>query len=151
MDGRWEVRCSAVGGKGRGRRKEATEIPRRTANERLRDSKDLPKVVIASDETSMAHLGGPRLLIAPPLLYDEIMKTVLYGSVTTSEHIRSLLAQRHGADATCQLTAGIFITIVAQASDEREHDKTPFWRPLKKAGELNPRYPWRNRAAKGQA
>lgn len=78
------------------------------------------------------------MLIAPPLSYDEIMKTVPYGSVTTSEHIRRLLAQRHGVYST---TAGIFINIVAAASDEREDDKTPYWRALKKAGELDLRYP----------
>jgi alkylated DNA nucleotide flippase Atl1 len=39
------------------------------------------------------------------------------------------------------LTAGIFINIVAKASEERDSDETPYWRTLKKDGELNEKYP----------
>lgn len=39
------------------------------------------------------------------------------------------------------MTAGIFISLVAQASCERDTDKIPFWRTLKVDGELNPKYP----------
>jgi alkylated DNA nucleotide flippase Atl1 len=116
-------------------------VARRTANEKLQDSKDMPKVVIATEDRAIGHLGGSRLLIAPPLAYDAVMMTIPYGQVTTSEHIRSLLAKQHDADSTCQLTAGIFINIVAEASDEREEDRTPYWRTLRKGGELNPRFP----------
>lgn len=52
-----------------------------------------------------------------------------------------VLAKKHHADYTCQLTAGIFINIVAHASDERGIDETPYWRTLKKGGELNEKYP----------
>ena len=55
--------------------------------------------------------------------------------------IREFLAKKHGADFTCPLTAGIFISLAAQASEEREDNKIPFWRTLKKDGELNPKYP----------
>ncbi|MEI8216024.1 MAG: methylated DNA-protein cysteine methyltransferase, partial [Eubacteriales bacterium] len=48
---------------------------------------------------------------------------------------------KHGADCTCPLTAGIFINIVAKASVERSFDQTPYWRTLKKDGELNEKYP----------
>ena len=39
------------------------------------------------------------------------------------------------------ITAGIFVSIAAWASDQRETDKTPYWRTLKAKGELNPKYP----------
>lgn len=39
------------------------------------------------------------------------------------------------------MTAGIFISLSAQASCERADDKIPFWRTLKADGELNPKYP----------
>ena len=39
------------------------------------------------------------------------------------------------------MTAGIFISLSAQASNERDDDKIPFWRTLKTDGELNPKYP----------
>jgi alkylated DNA nucleotide flippase Atl1 len=69
------------------------------------------------------------------------MKKVPQGKVTTSDYIRSYLAKKHGADYTCQLTAGIFINIAANASAERKADETPYWRTLKKDGELNEKYP----------
>lgn len=81
------------------------------------------------------------MLIAPPLAYDEIMKRVPEGKIITSDYLRSFLAQTHGADYTCHLTAGIFINIVAHASIERGFDETPYWRTLKKNGELNEKYP----------
>ena len=82
------------------------------------------------------------MLIAPPLAYDEIMKRVPEGKVITSDRIREYLAQKHNADYTCQLTAGIFINIAAHASAERGGvNPTPYHRTLKKGGELNEKYP----------
>ena len=59
----------------------------------------------------------------------------------TSDKIRDHLAKKHGADFTCPLTAGIFINIAAHASVERGDEETPYWRTLKKDGELNEKYP----------
>lgn len=91
------------------------------------------------------RFGGGNMLIAPPLEYDEVMKKIPKGKLTTSKEIRQYLAQKHNADFTCQLTAGIFINIVANASEERKQegkkDLTPYWRTLKKDGELNEKYP----------
>lgn len=55
--------------------------------------------------------------------------------------MRSYLAGKHSADYTCQLTAGIFINIAANASVERAVDETLYWRMQKKDGELNEKYP----------
>jgi alkylated DNA nucleotide flippase Atl1 len=113
----------------------------KTYNEKLRNSKNMPKIAEVTDPKAVLRYGGTKMLIAPPLSYDEIMKQVPYGKVTTSEDIRRFLAQKHGADYTCQLTAGIFINIAAHASEERDSDPTPYWRTLKKGGELNEKYP----------
>lgn len=116
-------------------------MAKRSSNDKLNDSKDMPKVVEVTDLKNIKRFGGTRLLIAPPLSYDEIMRTVPHGKVTTADHIRGTLANQHDADFTCQLTAGIFINIVARASDERDDDHTSYWRTLKKGGELNDKYP----------
>ncbi|SMP53359.1 MGMT family protein [Anoxynatronum buryatiense] len=91
------------------------------------------------------RFGCGNMLIAAPIEYDEVMKRIPEGELITSHEIRDYLAQKHGADFTCQLTAGIFINIVANASQEREDlgskDITPYWRTLKKDGELNEKYP----------
>jgi hypothetical protein len=116
-------------------------MARKTNIEKLNDSKDMPKIVVLEDPIAITRYGGPRMLIAPPLAYDEIMKKVPFGMVITSDNIRKHLAKQNEADFTCPLTAGIFINIVAKASLESEKDKTPYWRTLKKDGELNEKYP----------
>jgi len=116
-------------------------MARKSYNEKLMDSKDMPKIVEVTDPKAVLRYGGTKMLIAPPLAYDEIMKKVPYGKVITTDYIRNYLAKKHGADYTCQLTAGIFINIAAHASVERKTDETPYWRTLKKDGELNDKFP----------
>ncbi|NLI54603.1 MAG: methylated DNA-protein cysteine methyltransferase [Clostridiales bacterium] len=116
-------------------------MAKRSFNDKLHDSKDLPKISILEDPKAIALYGGARLLIAPPIAYDEIMRRVPKGKLITSDRIRAHLAVNFGADGTCPLTAGIFINTAAQASLERGTDETPFWRTLKKDGELNEKYP----------
>lgn len=119
---------------------------KRTYNEKLKNTQGLPKVqFIGLDDKMAKRYGCGHMLIAAPYEYDEIMKRIPEGYVITSEEIRTYLAQKHNADYTCQLTAGIFINIAAHASQEREisgsNDLTPYWRTLKKGGELNEKYP----------
>ena len=116
-------------------------MARKTYNEKLNDSKNMPFVQTLTDPAVAARYGGEKMLIAPPLAYDALMKTVSEGKVITSDRIRERLAERNGADFTCPLTAGIFINIAAHASDERGIDPTPWFRTLKKDGELNEKFP----------
>ena len=116
-------------------------MAKRSFNDKLHDSADMPKISILEDSKAIALYGGTRLLIAPPIAYDTIMRRIPAGKLITSDRIRAHLAVRFGADSTCPLTAGIFINIVAKASIERGTDETPFWRTLKKDGELNEKYP----------
>lgn len=81
------------------------------------------------------------MFFAPPPAYDEILKKVPYGKVITAGKIREYLAEKNGADFTDPLTAGIFISIAAWASYQRDNDETPYWRTLKTDGELNAKYP----------
>lgn len=116
-------------------------MAKRSFNDKLHDNADLPKISILEDPKAIALYGGTRLLIAPPIAYDTIMRRIPAGKLITSDRIRAHLAVQFGADSTCPLTAGIFINIVAKASIERGTDETPFWRTLKKDGELNEKYP----------
>ncbi len=81
------------------------------------------------------------MYFAPPITYDEIMKTVPYGKIVTVGVIRAFLPKKNNADFTDPLTAGIFISIAAWASYQRSENETPYWRTLKANGELNPKYP----------
>ncbi len=110
-------------------------------NAMLRDSKDMPKIQIITDEKSIAKYGGSRMFFAPPIDYDRVMRSVPPGKLITVGMIREYFARQNGADFTEPITAGVFISIAAWASCQRAEDKTPFWRTLKADGELNAKYP----------
>lgn len=114
---------------------------RKDFNAMLRDSKDMPKIQILTDEASIRRYGGCRMYFAPPLDYDRVMKQVPFGKLLTVGDIRRRFAQAHGADFTDPITAGIFVSIAAWASEQRTEEQTPYWRTLKTNGELNEKYP----------
>lgn len=110
-------------------------------NAMLNNSKDMPKIQIISDEKTIKKYGGSKMLLVPPIYYDEIMKKVQRGKLLTIGQMRKYFAKRNNADFTDPITAGIFVNIVAWASYQRDEDITPYWRTLKSDGELNAKYP----------
>lgn len=110
-------------------------------NAMLHDSKDMPKMQSITDKASIEKYGGERMYFAPPIDYDAIMRRVPLGKLTTVGDIRAYFAQQNDADFTEPITAGLFVSIAAWASFQRESDETPYWRTLKSGGELNPKYP----------
>lgn len=110
-------------------------------NAMLKDSKDMPKFQTITDKKSIEKYGGDRMYFAPPADYDKVMKRVPFGKLVTVGTIREYFANNSGADFTEPVTAGIFVSIVAWASFQRDEDKTPYWRTLKADGELNAKYP----------
>lgn len=110
-------------------------------NAMLQDRKDMPKIQTITDPKSIEKYGGDKMYFAPPMDYDQVMKRVPYGKVITVGTIRDYFAAVSGADFTEPITAGIFVSIAAWASHQRDRDKTPYWRTLKANGELNPKYP----------
>ena len=118
-------------------------MAKKTWNEKLANTKNMPKIEdIGHDSKMAARFGEGKMLIAAPSEYDHIMKRIPEGKLVTIVQIREFLAKKHGADFTCPLTAGIFVNIAANASRERGGvDETPYWRTLKKDGELSEKYP----------
>lgn len=121
-------------------------------NAMLADDKGMPRIQQITDAKSIERYGGERMLLAPPAAYDAIMATVPAGKVITVGAIRQHLAREAGADFTDPITAGIFCSIAAWASHQRESGTgpkpgaydapgIPWWRTLKAKGELNPKYP----------
>lgn len=106
----------------------------------MNSSKDMPKILIIKDEKTIKKYGK-KMLIAPPIYYDEIMKKIPKGQLITTSQIRTYLAKKNNVDFTDPMTAGIFINIVAWASYQRKENITPYWRTLKTNGELNNKYP----------
>ncbi len=85
------------------------------------------------------------VVIPRPIDVDKLMRKVPRGKVTTINHIRQVLAKRHGATICCPITAGIFANIAAHAAEEEketsERETTPYWRTLKEQGTINSKYP----------
>jgi len=110
-------------------------------NAMLEKKNGMPKIQIIDDQKSIKKYGGEKMFFAPPIDYDNIMKTIPFGKVITTGEIREYFAKLNNADFTDPITSGIFVSIVAWASHQREDNKTPFWRTLKAHGELNKKYP----------
>ena len=110
-------------------------------NAMLAQAKDMPRIQIVTDAATIEKYGGTRMYFAPPLAYDELMRLIPFGRLTTVGAIRDCLTRRGGADFTDPITAGIYVSIAAWASFQRSGDETPFWRTLKAGGELNAKYP----------
>lgn len=117
---------------------------RKSWQEKLADSKGLPKVVKITGKMTK-RWGTGTVVIPAPKEVDEIMKKVPKGKVITINQIRAMLAKKHGATIACPITTGIFAWITAHAAEEAggegKKDITPYWRTLKSEGELNPKYP----------
>jgi len=73
--------------------------------------------------------AGARLLISDPREIAAAIRAVPPGQTITVAELRNRLAVAHSADATCPLTTGIFLRIVAEASLESESG-VPFWRAI---------------------
>ncbi len=117
-------------------------MARKTFTQKMHAPGDLPKVEdVSGDPRQVARYGGPRLLVASPLMYNELMAKVPPGKLLTADGLRAHLAGKAQADATCPLTAGLFINICAHASVEPGSPAIPYWRTLKSGGELNEKYP----------
>jgi hypothetical protein len=118
--------------------------PRRSFREKLRDSKDLPRVAPIPRRLH-ASWGKGTFVIPAPLEVDALMRRVRKGKLTTINAMRTALAQRHCATIACPITTGIFAWLAANAADEDEQQGrvrvTPYWRTLEEGGELNPKYP----------
>ncbi len=113
---------------------------RKTAREKLEVQNDLPKTTSAPPVW-----GGGRMLIPHPTEVDALIRKVKKGKLITLDEIRTALASKHRVDVCCPMTAGIFVNVVAAAAEEDRADGrrriAPYWRCLKRNGELNPKFP----------
>lgn len=112
--------------------------------EKLADDKDFPRVEPLTG--GMRRTYGPGTIVIPrPREVDELMRRVPRGRLVTINDLREVLARRHGATVACPICTGIFARVAAGAAGDEEAAGrvrvTPYWRTLRGAGELNPKYP----------
>lgn len=120
---------------------------RKTWQEKLKDPEGMPKTLPLKANfpcrrplEKMGAKIGDSVVLAPPSDVTAIMQSVPKGRLLTLAQICERLAAKHGAQYCCTLTTGIFINIVANATEEMGID-VPYWRTIKNSGELNPKYP----------
>ena len=117
---------------------------RKSWSEKLKDSKNLPRVEKITDKMSK-RWGTGTVVIPAPMDVNEMMRRVPEGKLITINEIRAALAKKHEATIGCPMTTGIFAWIAANAAEEQrekgEKDTTPYWRTLKTGGMINPKYP----------
>lgn len=102
----------------------------------------LPKIVKPTSKW-IDRFGGPRLFIATPKIVDAVIRKVPKGKLITVNQIREKLAKKYKADNTCPITTGIFVRIISEVAEEdllAGKKPTPYWRVLREAGKLNPKY-----------
>ena len=106
---------------------------RKDFNAMLARDNGMPKIQVVTDAATIAKYGGERMYLAPPRMYDEIMKSVPFGRIITVGAIREYLARTNGADFTDPITAGIFVSIAAWASFQRSGSETPYCQGRRRA------------------
>ena len=107
---------------------------------KLLSKKDLPKIVDLPVKLARKY-GEGTMYIPSPLEIHSIVKQIRENELVTTSWIRNFLSSLHNTTITCPLTTGIFINIVANASEEDKKYSVPYWRVLKSNGELNNKYP----------
>lgn len=102
----------------------------------------------SKSEAELKETDDGLMVIPPTKDYDELMKRVPEGQVTTQAELRDVLAKKYKADFCCPLVTGIFVNIVGGKAEEDMAVRdmsidqiTPYWRTLRKDGELNSKYP----------
>lgn len=117
---------------------------KKTWLEKLKDNKDLPKVVRLT-AIQAKKWGKGTMAIPSPLEVNAIMKKVPAGKLITINRIREKIAKKHHATVGCPITTGIFSWIAANAAAEAElkgiKKTAPYWRTLKQGGIINEKYP----------
>jgi hypothetical protein len=92
-----------------------------------------------------SRLGKGRMVIPTPLDVDTLVRRVPAGKLVTIPQLREELARRSKVETACPLCTGIFVRIVAGASEEdRRAGKkqiAPYWRVISGEGRLHPKFP----------
>ncbi len=107
-----------------------------------RDCGKTPHVTII-DKAFAGIPAGSKLLISSPVEIDQFVRAVPKGKIIEPQEMRKQLAKRHQADATCPVSTGIFLRIVAEAaleeykSGEDLSKVAPFWRVIKQGSPLS--------------
>jgi hypothetical protein len=107
---------------------------RKTWTEKLNPGRE-PKVVKLEQDFAGIPAGS-HLLVATPRVVERYIKQIPKGTSVSPQTLRRDLASEYKADATCPISTGIFLRIVAEAAYEQHQagkslkEIAPFWRVI---------------------
>jgi hypothetical protein len=85
------------------------------------------------------------MLVPTPMVVAQELRRVRRGRLITAAQLRDRLAAQFGAEITCPLTTGIFLNIIAGATEEAlvegRRAIAPWWRVVEPTGALPPKFP----------
>jgi hypothetical protein len=117
---------------------------RKTWEEKLNASHDLPKVVRLKGK-ALRKWKVKTLAIPSPREIFALIRKVPKGKIATTSSLQSAVAKKHHSEMGCPVTTGIFVWLSAHASEELETKRpgsgAPYWRIIKSDGSLNPKFP----------
>ena len=83
-----------------------------------------------------------RMLIPASNQLRDAVRAIPQGRVATVEQIRQKLAKQHNADYACPLVTGIFLRLLAEATEEGNKEwSCPWWRVVDKGGKMRGKFP----------
>ncbi len=92
--------------------------------------------IVQLDKDFAGIPAGSDLFVPTPRIVEAYIRKIPKGVSVTPQTLRKDLASEHKAEATCPVTTGIFLRIVAEAAYEqyqagsRLKDLAPFWRVI---------------------
>ena len=107
---------------------------KRTWTQKL-DPKTEAKIVQLDKEFAGCPAGGD-LFVPTPRIVEAYIRKIPKGVSVSPQTLRKDLANEYKAEATCPVTTGIFLRIVAEAAYEQHlagkplKDLAPFWRVI---------------------
>jgi alkylated DNA nucleotide flippase Atl1 len=111
-------------------------VARKTAREKL----NRPAEITAIPPMWEKRMGKGRLLIPAPADLESLVWKIPRGRYATQGSLREQLARAAGVEATCPLTTGIFLRLIAEASEEEAaaggRRVAPWWRVVRDDGKL---------------
>ena len=86
-----------------------------------------------------------QMLVPTPMLVATALRRVPKGRLITAARLRARLARTAEADLSCPMTTGIFLSILAGATEEAiasgRRPIAPYWRVVDDSGGLPPKFP----------
>lgn len=101
--------------------------------------------IVPVPQKMQARFGISKMLIPKPLDIESLIRKIPFNKLVTRSELRRKLSEEFSADVTCALTTGIFLKIIAEASEEDSSNgvknPAPYWRVISDDGSLNEKYP----------